>query len=134
MYISFLCIQRLYLFPCTDKTIFWEPNECLASIKGPYMPPYNCIPGSTLITFVVYIAVRLLYAYRVFNVFKQLKHPPINQSKDRPLDLFMQSEKTVGLHLVHHICQCWGFYTSTNWKTTFASRDVLLCVFFLTIL
>ena len=45
------------------------------------MPPYNCIPGSTLITFVVYIAVRLLYAYRVFNVFKQLKHPPINQSR-----------------------------------------------------
>ena len=43
------------------------------------MPPYNCIPGSTLITFVVYIAVRLLYAYRVFNVFKQLKYPPINQ-------------------------------------------------------
>ena len=38
------------------------------------------IPGSTLITFAVYIAVRLLYAYRVFNVFKQLKHPPINQS------------------------------------------------------
>jgi len=78
VYISFLCIQCLYLFPCTDKTIFWEPNEGLASIKGPYMPPYNCIPGSTLITFVVYIAVRLLYAYRVFNVFKQLKHPPIN--------------------------------------------------------
>ena len=52
--------------------------DLLASIKGPYMPPYNCIPGSTLITFVVYIAVRLLYAYRVFNVFKQLKHPPIN--------------------------------------------------------